>query len=181
MSSKKQMLHLIALGLLAASGATAEDTPALGQTIPTEELAGLSTTVYPDGEGLPPGGGTVRQGKVVYEDQCSVCHGENGEGDMSMYIPILAGNGKPDHGFHWSTGYSWPYATSIFEYVRTAMPPFNPKELSTAEIYAVTAYILHMNGFLPEDGEVSQSTLPKVKMPAQDYFSSKWEKEESQH
>ncbi|WP_298922553.1 cytochrome c [uncultured Roseobacter sp.] len=181
MSSKKQILYVIAIGFFAANGVTAEETPALGQIIPTEELAGLSTTVYPDGEGLPPGSGTVQAGKVVYEDQCSICHGANGEGDMSMYIPILASTGKPDHGFHWSTGHSWPYATSLFEYIRTAMPPFNPKELSDEEIYAVTAYILHMNGFLPEDGEVSQSTLPDIKMPAQDYISSKWEKEESQY
>ena len=180
MSSNHVLARAAAIVLLTAGATAAQDTPALGTEVPAEELANFYTTVFPDGEGLPPGGGTVQDGKVVYEAQCAACHGEKGEGDMSKYIPILASEGKPEHGFLWSTGHSWPYATSIFDYVRVAMPPFNPKELSDKETYAVTAYILHLNGFLPEDGSVSQETLPQVKMPAQDYFGSLWEKEESQ-
>lgn len=177
--SSNRLLRDIALGVaLIAGTASAQDTPVLGTETTPGELKNHYTTVFPDGEGLPPGGGTVQDGKLLYQDQCADCHGEQGEGDMSKYIPILASDGKPEHGFLWSTGYSWPYATSIFDYVRVAMPPFSPKELSDEETYAVTAYILHLNGFLPEDGSVTRETLPQVKMPAQDYFGSLWEKEE---
>lgn len=182
MSSKKTLSMAIA-ATIAASGRRwaqdATDTPGLGTPLSEEDLAGLSTTVFPDGEGLPPGGGTVQDGKVVYQDQCAICHGDKGEGDEQFSVPALASDGKPDHGFKWSTGHAWPCATSIFDYVRVAMPMFDPKGLSDEDVYAVTAYVLHLNGFLPEDGEVTQESLPKVKMPSQDYFTSKWEKEES--
>ena len=163
-------------GLVAFSFAATADGPAapqLGNMISSEEIRFISTTVFPDGQGLPEGRGSVQEGRVVYAEQCGFCHGENLEGNGGM-IPKLAG--KPEYGADWSTGYSWPYATSIFDYTRRAMPPFAPKELSADELYAVTAYLLFMNGIIESDASLDQSSLPEVRMPARDYANSKWEK-----
>lgn len=163
----------ICLGLIAGSGRA---DPALGTAITDAELAHLNTTIYPDGAGLPVGSESVQAGAAIYREQCVICHGDDGRGDMGVGVPGVAG--KPLYGSDWTTGSAWPYASSIFDFIRRGMPPYNPKELSDEEVYAVTAYILHMNGLLDEEASVDQDSLPQVYMPSRDYFYSKWEREE---
>ena len=153
------------------------EPPRLGQQISEADVAAISTTVFPDGEGLPAGSGSAELGKEIYIEQCASCHGITGAGDMKNTVPALAG--KPRKGADWSTGASWPYATAIFDYVRRAMPPRNLKQLSSDELYSLTAYILHMNGIVTLNQRLDQATLPQVPMPAAGYFSSKWKKSES--
>lgn len=159
--------------------ASAQDAavPALGTPLTEAELAGLSTTVFPDGEGLPDGSGTVADGAVIYEEQCSFCHAETGRGDMSMGVPGVAGD--PTYGVDWTTGSAWPYAPSIFDYVRRGMPPYGPKLLSDDEVYAVTAYMLHLHGLLDEGDNIDKDSLAAIEMPGQAISHSKWAETES--
>ncbi|WP_261840852.1 c-type cytochrome [Aliamphritea ceti] len=172
-------MSVLALVSCIAHGADKPDpdsTVNLGQTISKDEVNSISMTVFPDGEGLPVGSGTAKAGATVYKTQCAHCHGVDGRGNGQFHVPALAG--KPKHGSDWSTGYSWPYATSVFDYIQRAMPPYNVKQLSADEVYAVTAYILEMNELVDAEQVIDQKTLPKVEMPASKYFRNKWEEEE---
>ena len=165
----------LALLMFLCFGATAfggDNTPKpqLGKQLTPKELAHIAITVFPSGEGLPRGQGTARQGAILYEEQCAACHGTKGTGGTAHKLAGYDGG--------WSTGASWPYATSIYDYVRRAMPPFNVKELSDDEVYALTAYILYLNDLSDIDTVHNQSTLPKIDMPAKAYSHSKWEREE---
>ncbi|MEM9472442.1 MAG: cytochrome c [Pseudomonadota bacterium] len=177
-SSFRLTLFLFFASALAATANTGEvQPPRLGQQISEADVEAISTTVFPDGSGLPQGSGSAELGREIYGEQCASCHGDTGAGDMKNTVPPLAG--KPKKGADWSTGASWPYAPAIFDYVRRAMPPRNLKQLSPDELYSVTAYILHMNGIVTLTQQLDRMTLPKVKMPAAGYFSSKWKKSES--
>lgn len=169
---------LLALACLWAS-TTGADSPRIGLGLPLgeEELAAFEITVFPNGRNLPPGSGGVPAGERIYRAQCAMCHGEKGiEGPATR----LAGS---DGFFDWndplrilrinrypmtilSTGARWPYATTIFDYVRRAMPHTAPKSLSDDEVYAITAYLLHLNGLVEENAVMNAQSLPKVTMPA---------------
>ncbi len=151
-------------------------TPNLGQEIPTAEAQGLSTTVFPDGRGLPAGVGSVAQGKVIYAQQCAMCHGARGiegpaarlagsDGFISWSDPLRPLRVLKHPILVLSVGAQWPYATSIFDYVRRAMPYHAPKTLSDDEVYAVTGYVLHLNRLVAADAVMDRQTLPAVKMP----------------
>ena len=124
--------------------------------------------VKPDGDGLPPGSGSVEEGRVLYEVQCLVCHGPTGaEGPNDRLVP--AGEWR-----QWPQGRTvggyWPYATTLFDYVRRAMPQTTPGSLSDDQVYAVSAYVLHLNGLLPADATLDSASLAAVEMPARDRF-----------
>ena len=124
--------------------------------------------VKPDGEGLPPGGGTVAEGKLIYETQCIACHGVTGtEGPFDR----LVGDGSWEE---WPSarvvGTYWPYATTLFDYIVKAMPQLTPGTLTADQTYAVIAYILNMNGIVPDDAVMNANTLPAVEMPGRDRF-----------
>jgi cytochrome c len=125
--------------------------------------------VSPDGAGLPEGHGSVADGRKVYGEKCAVCHGAQGEGGP---MDRLAGgqgslaNAKPVK----TIGSFWPYATTVFDYVRRAMPFNAPQTLSNDEVYAVTAYVLHLNGIVGADAVLDAATLPAVRMPNRDGF-----------
>lgn len=154
----------------------AAESPDLGQPISEFDIQHISTTVFPDGRGLPEGSGNTDDGQQIYVTQCAHCHGAEGEGNSQFHVPALAG--MPEHGSDWSVGSSWPYATSVFDYIQRAMPPYSVKQLSADQVYAVTAYILHMNALLEPGETVDQLSLPQVIMPAQQYFKNKWLDEE---
>ena len=179
MSSSLRQVLLVVCCCSSIGSALAGDVelPALGKQMSPQDIEAISTTVYPDGKGLPAGAGTAEQGKILYEEKCAVCHGETGAGDEKNTIPPLAG--APKKGSDWSTGASWPYAPAIFDYVRRAMPPRNLKQLSADETYALVAYILHMNDLIPLNQQLSRESLPAIRMPAAGYFNSKWKKSES--
>lgn len=180
-SRSLQLLTLMALCLVVPVAANAEplNSPSFGREMSEADVNAVSTTIFPDGAGLPSGSGTAVQGKAIYDAECSSCHGETGAGEIQAHVPALSG--PPINGSTWSMGTSWPYATSVFDYVRRAMPPHSVKELSANDVYSVTAYILHLNGLVEFGERLDGSSLPKVRMPAAEYFSSKWIDVESRY
>jgi cytochrome c len=129
--------------------------------------------VLPDGRGLPPGSGSVEQGKVIYQLQCVACHGENLQGGLADRLiggrGTLANNDPAKPPMKTIESY-WPYATTIFDYVKRAMPFASPGSLSDDQVYAVTAFILSEAKIVPPDTVLNASTLAAVKMPNRDGF-----------
>ncbi|MFL6795833.1 MAG: c-type cytochrome [Xanthobacteraceae bacterium] len=157
-----------ALGLF--SSAAFAESPNLGKVITPEEVAPWDISVSPDGSGLPPGSGTSKEGEAVYASKCVACHGTKGAGKPNDAlvggIGSLAGDKPPMK----TVGSFWPYATTIFDYVRRAMPYNESKTLTNDEVYAVAAYILQLNGIIGENDTMNAQTLPKVRMPNRDGF-----------
>src|SRR5262245_1787502 len=123
-----------------------------------------------DGKGLPPGHGSVAEGKAVYEAKCLSCHGSDAKGGP-VYGPMVGGIGS----FTTTTrvltpGSMYPYAPILFDYIRRAMPMDRPLTLTANEVYAVSAYILNLNGLVPADAVLDQTSMPKVQMPNRDGF-----------
>jgi cytochrome c len=125
--------------------------------------------VRPDGQGLPDGSGTVLQGKTVYANNCAACHGANGQGGIKDRL--VGGQGTLASAQPIKTiGSYWPYATTLFDYIHRAMPYQAPGSLSVDDTYAVTAYLLSLNGIEPKDGKLDKQSLPKIQMPNRDGF-----------
>lgn len=147
-----------------------------GSPATAEEIAAWDIDVRPDGKGLPPGKGTAAEGARLYAAQCAACHGTSGEGGLNDRLV----RSPPDEPFpdaadadtwtHRTVGNYWPYATTLFDYIRRAMPYTQPGSLESDEIYALTAHILYLNNIIPENAEMNASTLPKVEMPAHGNF-----------
>jgi cytochrome c len=162
----------LALGLGTANAA---DAPRFGQPIAPADLAPWDMSIGPDGGGLPPGSGTPAQGATVYAERgCALCHGEKAGGGPSG--PLVGGGplNSTDRDPAKLIGNFWPYATTIFDYTRRAMPWQQPKTLTDSEVYALTAYILALNKIIGENDVMNAETLPKVKMPNRDGFISKY-------
>ena len=151
--------------------AMAQDHPGLGETLTDEDVAAIDFTVLPDGAGLPPGAGTVAEGRVLYGEQCAACHGADGEGSLNDRLAGGVGSIGGDQPVK-TVGSYWPYATTLFDYIRRAMPYQTPGSLSAADVYALTAYVLHLNGILEEGAQVDARTLPAVQMPNRSGFVS---------
>lgn len=158
----------VSMSMMVSFSAQAEKlNPSLGQAIGTQELKILDRSIHTDGRGLPEGSGTVKAGRDLYAQQCAGCHGQTGtEGPA----PRMAGEPGPlnlsNPFMALTVGGMWPYATSIFDYVRRAMPPYQPKSLNSNEVYSLTAYILHINDLIEEDKIIDAASLPIVEMPA---------------
>ena len=145
--------------------------PDLGEPLAPDEIPFYATYVMPDGRGLPAGTGTATEGAEIYAQQCAQCHGETGtEG------PIMPPVGPNDV---WAkpAGSHWPYATTLFDYIRRAMPFDAPKSLTNDEAYALAAFILQRNGLIGEDEAMTAETLPAVEMPNRDIFIDVWAKQ----
>jgi S-disulfanyl-L-cysteine oxidoreductase SoxD len=143
-----------------------------GEPASDEQIAGWDIDVKPDGTGLPHGSGTVADGKKLFEQYGAAWHGAEGEG--TDYAPQLVGGiGTLDSDKPVKTvGSYWPYATSVFDFIRRAMPASAPQTLTDDEYYALTAWLLWANGIISEDEVMDQNTLPKVVMPNRDGFTS---------
>lgn len=143
----------------------------IGREATAEEIAGWAISVRPDGQGLPPGRGTVKQGEELYLAQCASCHGEFGE--SAGRWPILSG-GAGTLGTHdpvKSIGSYWPYASTIFDYIRRAMPYGNAQSLTADETYAITAYVLYLNDIVTDDSfELNRENFASIKLPNQPNF-----------
>lgn len=157
-----------ALGLF--SSAALADSPNLGKVITPEEVAPWDISISPDGAGLPPGSGTPKQGEAVYASKCLACHGEKGAGKPNDAVVGGIGSLVGDKPAMKTVGSFWPYATTIFDYVRRAMPYNESKTLTNDELYAVAAYILQLNGIIGENETMNAQMLPKVRMPNRDGF-----------
>jgi S-disulfanyl-L-cysteine oxidoreductase SoxD len=162
-------LLLVALAASTAGAALAQDAPRLGRPATPAEIESWDITVAPDGEGLPHGSGTARQGEAVYVAKCQGCHGEKGSGGPNLALAGGKGTIGSDKQIK-SIGSFWPYATTIFDYVFTSMPYQETKSLTHDETYAVTAYLLYINDIVGENEVIDAQTLPKVRMPYRDKF-----------
>jgi mono/diheme cytochrome c family protein len=143
--------------------------PNLGRVLTPKELAGWNIDVFPDGTGLPPGKGTVAQGEKVYQAQCVACHGAKLEGGLGPALTGGMGTLKSDKPVK-TIGSYWPYAPTVFDYIRRSMPFQAPQTLSNDDVYSVTAYILQVNGIIQKDATMDAKTLPAVKMPNREGF-----------
>lgn len=155
--------------LLFSFPASSQDSPGLGEPVSAEEIAAIDYVILPDGDGLPDGSGTAKDGAVVYQQYCLACHGDGGADGIND--PLVGGHGSMTSNRPQKTvGSFWPYATTIFDYVRRAMPLTSPGVLSNDEMYAVTAYLLYINEIVGENDAINAQTLPQVKMPNRDNF-----------
>jgi cytochrome c len=159
-------LVVIGSGWLSAqqSRPAAPKGPGLGVPVTPEQIAGADVSIPPDGSGLPPGSGTPAEGGTIYNAKCLVCHGPEGAGGAADRL--VGGHGTLKDAAPVKTiGSYWPYATTLFDYIRRAMPYHEPHSLTDAEAYALTAYLLHLNGIVAADAVMDATSLPKVQMP----------------
>ncbi|MDR3469493.1 MAG: cytochrome c [Xanthobacteraceae bacterium] len=162
-------IGLAALLVLAASAARAGEGYGIGRPATAAEIAGWNIDIDRAGDNLPPGRGSVDRGRVVFAEHCASCHGAKGEGALGDQL--VGGQGtlataKPVR----TVGSFWPYATTLFDYIRRAMPQNAPQSLSNDDVYAVAAFILNLNGLLPADAVLDAHALPAVRMPNRDSF-----------
>ncbi|WP_438970247.1 c-type cytochrome [Methylophaga sp.] len=127
-------------------------------------------TITPDGENLPPGSGNAAQGKKIFNQQCASCHGFEAIGASAMPLVGEVGSLKSEYPEKTVNSF-WPYATTLFDYIRRSMPPSAPYSLNSNEIYALCAYILSQDGIIKSGVELNEATLPQVTMPNRDGFS----------
>jgi cytochrome c551/c552 len=143
----------------------------LGKPATSEEIAGWDIDVRPDGTGLPRGRGSVAEGQVIYDAQCASCHGTFGESNAYLQIAGGVGSLGSDAPIR-TTGSKLNYATTLFDYIRRAMPFNAPQSLTADEVYALTAYVLNLNDIVGGDLVLDQDSLPKLKMPNRDGFTT---------
>lgn len=149
----------------------------LGRTPASAELALVDIDVAPDGHGLPAGRGTVAEGQSLYRAQCQMCHGANGEG-MAPVFPALIGRAAAGEGFPFAKDFKlektignyWPHATTLFDYIRRAMPHPAPGSLSNDQVYSLTAYLLAANDIIAANAALDSASLVQVRMPYADRF-----------
>ena len=165
--STHNFLRLVALGALVLGSTVSAQN--LGTPISEAEIAPWDISILPDGTGLPPGSGMPSEGARIFAAKCSVCHGENGKGGLAAAI---AGGGPLTSGIEATKTIAnfWPYATTLFDFTRRAMPWPRPRSLTDDEVYALTAYMLSLNKIVGENDVMNAQTLPKVRMPNRDGF-----------
>ena len=186
MSTRKHGLGLLAvlLAMTAVAGSEAlaqMPTYGVGRAPTAEEVKAWDLTIPPDGQGLPPGRGTAVLGKPVYAERCASCHGENGEDPK--YRALVGGRGpltpaELSENLDWllggrpvlTIGRFWAHATTLWSYINRAQPFDEPGSLTHDQVYAVTAYLLYLNGIIGEADVLDARTLPAVKMPNRDGF-----------
>jgi len=171
MSTYRSWLAASALALAVAS-ARAEG-PDLGIPISEEDVAAWDITVFPSGANLPPGSGTAADGAPIYAAQCAVCHGVSGEGGLAG--PIVGGdpltNGIDTRK---TIANFWASATTLFDFTRRQMPLYTPRTLTDDQVYALTAYMLSLNGIIDEGAVMNAETVPQVQMPNRDGFAPRF-------
>jgi cytochrome c len=171
--SRKMALLLLA-GMM-TSPAMAGPAPNLGQPADPARIAAWDIDVSPNGEGLPGGHGSVAQGAEVYAEKCQMCHGPAGAGGVADRLTGGIGTLRSPQPLKTVASY-WPYATTLFGFVRAAMPITAPRSLSASEVYAVCAYLLSIDHIVPPESVLDRSTLAAIVMPNRNGFRSMWPK-----
>lgn len=173
-ATSRRLLACTAAGLAVAAlfatpPATAAEKYGFGTPATDAQIKSWDINVFADGEGLPPGSGTVVAGRKLYDAQCLSCHGAKGEGGIGDRLAGGAGSlssAKPIK----TVGSYWPYAPTLFDYIRRTMPLTAPQSLSDEEAYALTGYVLFLNGLAQEDATIDAQSLAQLKMPNRDGF-----------
>ncbi len=153
-----------------------EKGPNLGKPAPSKLIKQWDIDIFPSGKGLPKGQGTAVSGKKVYQTQCLSCHGVDGTGDSADEL-AGASHSLTDNPPDKIIGTYWPYATTLFDFTRRAMPLNSPGSLNNNQLYAVSAYLLFLNGLIDKDDIINANTLPKIKMPNRNGFINIYQKE----
>ena len=166
----RDRLLAVCSAIAVSCGAAGAESPNLGRLATPEEIAAWDISIGPDGAGLPPGSGTARQGEAVYLERCIGCHGERGAGKPNDQLAGGQGTLGSGQAPVKTVGSFWPYATTVFDYVRRAMPLNESKSLTNDETYAVVAYVLQINGIIGENDTIDARTLPGLRMPNRDGF-----------
>jgi len=169
MSTGKLAVFAATLALAVAAGVALAEGPNLGKPITPEELEAWDIFIMPDGTGLPAGGATPAQGAPIFAQKCAVCHGEQGKGG-GIAAALVGGPPRASLDGGKTIVNYWPYATTLFDFIRRSMPYSQPGSLTNHEVYALTAYILALNKLISENDTINAETLPKVKMPNRDNF-----------
>lgn len=167
-------LKLVALVLLLGSSALAQSpTYGVGRTPTAEEIRALDISIGPTGVELPPGRGTAKEGAEVYKRTgCAACHGAAGMGGPAPALKSKAGPEVPIWERERILPLRSPFATTVWDYINRGMPLGKEGTLTANEVYALTAYLLNINGVIPEDQVLDAQNLPKVKMPIGDEYAS---------
>jgi S-disulfanyl-L-cysteine oxidoreductase SoxD len=152
------------------AAAQTPDYKNVGRAPTPEEIQALDIAVGIDGKELPPGSGTSKIGAPIFAAKCAVCHGESQEG--TAQAPALVGGKGTLTSLHpkMTVGSYWPFATTVFDYIRRAMPRYQEGSLKPDEVYSLTAFLLFRNDIIKEDDVINAQTLPKIKMPNRDGF-----------
>lgn len=158
---------LVAIGV--SGPCFAQPLYSLGTPVTRTEIQGWNIDVKPDGSGLPPGQGSVARGAAVFQSKCAACHGAGGQGGIGPRLVGGQGTLATSHPVR-TVGSYWPYATTLFDYVRRAMPFDAPQSLTADQVYALCAWILRRNGIVPETAVMDARSLPEVKMPNRNGF-----------
>ena len=168
---RKLSMAVVAASLLTCLARAETRGPyGIGRVATPAEIAGWNIDIGRDGSGLPLGSGTVAHGREVFAQQCAACHGDKGQGGVGD--KLVGGQGTLANANPVRTvGSYWPYAPTLFDYIRRAMPQNAPESLSNDDVYAVSAYILNLNGLLPDDATLDARTLAAIKMPNRDHFT----------
>jgi S-disulfanyl-L-cysteine oxidoreductase SoxD len=167
------MLERLALctAMIVVAAPALAQSPRFGQSIAPADIAPWDISIGPDGAGLPPGRGTAAQGEAVFTAKCQACHGEKAAGRPNDALVGGKGSLAPGTPPVKTVGSYWPYATTLFDYIRRAMPFQESQSLTSDEVYAVSAYILQLNEIIGKDDVLDAQTLPKVMMPNRDGFT----------
>jgi hypothetical protein len=168
MSMRNRALAACVLALAFGAAAAHAESPHLGKPIGQTDLAEWDINILPDGSNLPPGSGKAADGVKVFADKCALCHGDKGQGGIAARL--IGGPAKASLNGGKTIANYWPYATTVFDYIRRAMPFPQPRSLSDQEVYSLVAFILAGNKLIGEDEEMNATTLPKVRMPNRDNF-----------
>ena len=161
---------LLLASVLAAGCAQGDERYGFGATPTPGQIASWNIDVEPDGRNLPAGGSSIELGKQVYDAKCAACHGSRGEGGIGDRLVGGAGTLATATPIK-TVGSYWPYATTLFDYIRRAMPMNSPQSLSDVEVYGVTGYVLYLNGLLAQDTLVDARVLRSLRMPNRDGFT----------
>jgi S-disulfanyl-L-cysteine oxidoreductase SoxD len=163
---------LLPVVLAPPAGAQTAQGPGLGKPIAEADIKAWDIAILPDGSNLPPGSGTPADGAKVYAEKCVACHGEGGKGGVAPGAGPLVGGAPLSSGIDTvkTIANYYAYATTVFDYIRRAMPYNAPRSLTDTESYALTAYILSLNKLIGESDTMDAKSLPQVKMPNRDNF-----------
>lgn len=164
----------IGVGVLQAESSNERRFPGVGQPVSDQDVARIDIDVMPDGRGLPAGSGSAVEGKPLYARLCANCHGEEGEGGgfdaLAGGVPANARMFAQDPSVTRTIGNYWPYATTVFDYVRRSMPFDQPGSLKDEQVYALTAYLLYLNDLVDARTVIDAGSLPGIKMPALQFY-----------